>query len=74
MEEENVIASRRQTVQAYIGKQGGTPSNGHMAVGLIIACIITVFVNIGVEWYINEQIRINDVLIFVLLTMAILIG
>ena len=45
-----------------------------MAVGLVIASIFTVFINIGVEWYVNEQIRVNDVLIFVLLTTAICVG
>ncbi len=42
-----------------------------MALGLIIASIVIVFLNIGVEYYINEHIRVNDVLVMVLLLMAI---
>ena len=45
-----------------------------MALGLIIASIVIVFLNIGVEYYINEHIRVNDVLVMVLLLMAITLG
>jgi len=45
-----------------------------MAQGLITAATIIVFTNIGVEYYVNEHVRVNDLVVVVLLTLALTLG
>ena len=45
-----------------------------MAVGLITASIFIVFANVGVEYFVNETLRINDLLVIFLLSLALFFG
>ena len=42
-----------------------------MAHGLIASALILTFANVGVEYYVNEHIRVNDIVVVVLLALAL---
>lgn len=42
-----------------------------MSTGLLVACIVIVFADLGVEWHNHEMVRVTSILLLVLLVLAL---